>query len=91
MPAGGERRLEGNAWLSAVRYELEKLRCSACGQVFTASPPDGSGAAPYRARARAVLALGRDSLGVPFYRLEAYQAMVGVPVPDATQWAQIEG
>jgi hypothetical protein len=29
-------------------------------------------------------------LGLPFYRVEAYQAMVGVPVPDATQWDQIE-
>ena len=29
-------------------------------------------------------------LGLPFYRIEAYQAMLGVPVPDATQWDQIE-
>ena len=36
---GVEMRLDGNALLSAVRYELEKLRCSACGQVFTASVP----------------------------------------------------
>src|SRR4029450_2894282 len=28
--------------------------------------------------------------GVPLYRLEGYQAMVGVPVADATQWDQIE-
>jgi transposase len=27
---------------------------------------------------------------VPLYRLEGYQAMVGVPVSDATQWDQIE-
>ena len=29
-------------------------------------------------------------LGIPGYRLQAYQAMLGVPVPDATQWDQIE-
>jgi transposase len=29
-------------------------------------------------------------LGLPFYRIEGYQAMGGVPVPDATQWDQIE-
>ena len=40
---GVEMRLDGNALLSAVRYELEKLRCSACGQIFTASVPVGSG------------------------------------------------
>jgi len=27
---------------------------------------------------------------LPLYRIEAYQAMLGVPVPDATQWDQIE-
>src|SRR5262249_9276874 len=37
LPPGVEMRLDGNALLSAVRYELEKLRCSACGQIFTAS------------------------------------------------------
>ena len=29
-------------------------------------------------------------LGLPLYRLQGYQAMLGVPVPDATQWDQIE-
>jgi hypothetical protein len=58
-------RLEGNALLSAVRSELEKLRCSACGQVFTAALPAEAGREKYSARARAVLALGRYYLGVP--------------------------
>jgi transposase len=83
-------RLDGHALLSAVRYVLEKFRCSACSQVFTASAPVEAGAAKYSARARAVLVLGRYYLGVPLYRLEGYQAMVGVPVADATQWDQIE-
>ena len=72
-----------------LRYEVEKLRCSACGEIFTAALPDG-GEEKYSARARAVLALGRYYLGLPLYRIEAYQAMLGVPVPDATQWDQIE-
>jgi transposase len=87
---GVEMRLDGHALLSAVRYVLEKFRCSACGQVFTASAPAAAGADKYSARARAVLVLGRYYLGVPLYRLEGYQAMVGVPVADATQWDQIE-
>ena len=87
---GVEVRLDGHALLSAVRYALEKLRCAACGQVFTAAAPVEAGAEKYSARARAVLVLGRYYLGVPLYRLEGYQAMVGVPVADATQWAQIE-
>ena len=87
---GVDIRLDGHALLSAVRYVLEKLRCSACGQVFTAAAPPEVGADKYSARARAVLVLGRYYLGVPLYRLEGYQAMVGVPVSDATQWDQIE-
>ena len=37
-----------------------------------------------------MLAVSRYYLGVPGYRLQGYQAMLGVPVPDATQWDQIE-
>jgi transposase len=85
---GIEVRLDGHALLSAVCYALEKFRCSACGQVFTAASP--AGAEKYSARARAVVVLGRYYLGVPLHRLEGYQAMVGVPVSDATQWDQIE-
>jgi hypothetical protein len=76
--------------LSAVRYELEKLRCSACGQIFTASVPAAAGTEKYTARARAVLVLARYYLGLPWHRLEGFQALVGVPVPDATQWDQGE-
>ena len=90
LPPGGEIRLDGNALLSAMHYEVEKLRCSACGEIFTAGLPAGVGQEKYSARARAVLAVGRYYLGLPFYRIECYQAMLGVPVPDATQWDQIE-
>jgi hypothetical protein len=54
LPPGVEMRLDGNALLSAVRYEREKLRCSACGQIFTASMPVVAGSEKYTARARAV-------------------------------------
>jgi transposase len=90
LPPGVEMRLDGNALVSAVRYELEKLRCSACGQIFTASVPTTAGTEKYTARARAVLALARYYLGLPWYRLEGFQAVVGVPVSDATQWEQGE-
>jgi transposase len=90
LPPGVEMRLDGNALLSAVRYELEKFRCSACGQIFTAAVPAAAGTEKYTARARAVLALARYYLGLPWHRLEGFQALVGVPVPDATQWEQGE-
>ena len=49
---GVEMRLDGNALRSAVRYELEKLRCSACGQIFTAPLPVEAGVEKYSARGR---------------------------------------
>jgi hypothetical protein len=90
LPPGHEIRIDGHALLSAMHYELEKLRCSACGEIFTASLPPEVGPDTYSARARAVLVVSRYYLGLPFYRLEGYQAMMGVPVPDSTQWDQIE-
>jgi hypothetical protein len=90
LPPGVEIRLDGQALLSAIRYQLDKLRCSACGQIFTAEVPADVGETKYSPRARAVLAVGRYLLGLPSYRLAAYQAMLGVPVPDATQWDQLE-
>lgn len=90
LPAGVEIRIDGHALLSAMHYELEKLRCSACGAIFTAGLPAGVGEEKYSPQARAVLAVSRYFLGVPSYRLQGYQAMLGVPVPDATQWDQIE-
>ena len=90
LPPGVEMRIDGHALLSAMRYELHKLRCSACGQMFTAPLPREAGEEKFSARARAVLVMCRYYLGLPFYRLQDYQAMQGVPVPDATQWDQIE-
>jgi len=90
LPPGMEIRIDGHALLSAIRYELQKLRCSACGTIFTASLSQAAGQDKYSPRARAVLVVSRYYLGLPFYRVQGYQAMLGVPVPDATQWDQIE-
>jgi len=90
LPPGSEIRIDGHGLLSAMRYALHKLRCSACGQMFTASLPREAGEEKYSARARAVLVVSRYYLGLPFYRVQGYQAMLGVPVPDATPWDQIE-
>jgi len=45
LPPGVEMRMDGHALLSAIRYEVEKLRCSACGEVFTAPLPEEAGTA----------------------------------------------
>jgi hypothetical protein len=35
-PAGVEGRIDGNALRSAMRYERDKLRGAACGEIVTA-------------------------------------------------------
>jgi transposase len=90
LPPSRPIRIDGHAALSAIRYEVERLRCSACGEVFAAKTPVEAGTSKYNASARVAIVMNRYFLGVPFYRLEAYQALVGVPVPDATQWDQVE-
>ncbi len=66
LPPGVEMRIDGHGVLSTIRYELHKLRCSAFGKIFTASLPTEAGEAKYSAPARAVLAIGRYDLGLPF-------------------------
>ena len=87
---GIEVRLDGHALLSAVCYALEKFRCSACGQVFTAAVPAEAGAEKYSARARAVLVLGRYYLGDPSTVWKGIKPWRGCRWSDATQWDQIE-
>ncbi len=90
LPPGGASRIDGPALLSALRYELHKLRGAACGQMGTAPLPHEAGEEQYSPRARAVLVVGRYDRGLPLDRVEGSQALLGVPRPDATQWDQSE-
>jgi transposase len=83
-------RVVGQAPVEATVYELERLRCNACGQVFTAEPPEGIGDEKYDAAAIAMIALLKYGAGVPFTRLERTQAQLGIPLPAATQWELLE-
>lgn len=79
-------RLVGQAPIAATVYELEKLRCNLCGEVFTATAPDGVGAEKYDPTAASMIALLKYGSGLPFYRLEGLQASVQIPLPASTQW-----
>ena len=83
-------RVVGQAPVEATVYELERLRCNACGQVFTAEPPESIGEEKYDATAIAMIALLKYGAGVPFTRLERTQAQLGIPLPAATQWELLE-
>ena len=79
-------RIIGQAPLAATIYSLERLRCGACGQVFTAPAPEGVGEDKYDESAAAMIAQLKYGSGTPFYRLEQLEKQLGIPLPAATQW-----
>lgn len=79
-------RFVGHAPLEATVFEMERLRCNACGEVFTADEPEAAGPAKYDETAVAMIALLKYGTGVPFKRLERLQGQLGMPLPAATQW-----
>ena len=81
-------RIVGQAPLAATVYELERFRCNACGQVFTAAEPDGVGPDQYDETTGAMIAQLKYGSGVPFYRLEKRQASLGLPLPASTPWGR---
>ena len=83
-------RVVGQAPLAATVYSLERLRCGACGQVFTAQEPEGVGPEKYDETATAMVAQLKYGSGVPFHRLEHLEAHLGVPLPATTQWEMVE-
>jgi transposase len=72
--------------LEVTVFEMERLRCNACGQVFTAAEPEQAGPAKYDTTAVAMIALLKYGTGVPFHRLEKLEGQLGMPLPATTQW-----
>jgi len=83
-------RIIGQAPLAATVYSLARLRCGACGQVFTAQEPEGMGPEKYDETAAAMIAQLKYGAGTPFYRLEQLEKQLGIPLPAATQWEIVE-
>jgi transposase len=83
-------RIVGQVPLAATVYSLERLRCGACGQVYTAQEPEGVGPEKYDETAAAMIAQLKYGSGTPFYRLEQLQGQLGIPLPAATQWEVVE-
>jgi transposase len=83
-------RMVGQAPLAATVYELDRLRCNLCGEVFTAQEPEGVGPEKYDETTAAMIALLKYGSGMPFYRLEKLEQLLGIPLPASTQWEIVE-
>jgi transposase len=83
-------RVTGGAPFMATVYELQRLRCNLCGEIYTAKAPDHIGDEKYDDKSGAMLALLKYGSGVPLYRLGKLQSSLGIPLPPSTQWDIIE-
>jgi transposase len=79
-------RIIGQPPVSATIYQLQKLRCHLCGQVFTAAAPAAAGDRKYDATAGSMIGLLKYGSGLPFNRLAGLQGHLEIPLPASTQW-----
>lgn len=83
-------RIVGQAPLTATVYELQRLRCNACGQVFTAAEPEGVGAEKFDDTATAMIAQLKYGSGMPFNRMKNLETRLGIPLASTTLWEAVE-
>ena len=79
-------RFTGQPPVQVTIYELEKLRCGLCGEVFTAKSPEAAGLEKYDPTVASMVALLKYGNGLPFNRLDGLQENLGRPLPSSTQW-----
>lgn len=87
---GSVIRVKGQACAHIVRYEFDILRCSLCGEVFKAEPPENFSLQKYDNHFKANLVIQKYFMASPFYRQERYLKLLGIPLPDSTQWDLVE-
>lgn len=84
-------RIVGQPWLQVEIYRPERFRCSHCGKVFTAvlstEITTGSRA---DSSAKAIVTLLKYRGGVPFYRQDQIQEVLGAPISASEIWEMTE-
>lgn len=84
--AGHIIRVIGRPIADVYHYIVRKLRCSLCLAVIAAKVPPEVGKEKYDAYFKSQIVLSKYYLGMPFYRQENFQYMLGFTLSDATQW-----
>lgn len=83
-------RLMGQAPIPATLWELERLRCNLCGELFTAKAPADVGEKKYDETSASMIGLLKYGSGLPFNRLAGLGEALGVPLPASTQWGIVK-
>jgi transposase len=83
-------RIVGQPLLAAHCWNCQRLRCSGCGNVFTAPAPEQAQGPKFDDTAVAMLALSRYGAGLPHHRLERLQRNLQTPLSSSTQWEALD-
>ncbi|CZH83719.1 IS66 family transposase [Legionella pneumophila] len=82
--------IRGQNLASVDKYWIEKLRCALCNEVFSANVPPHVDKEKYHPSFKAMLALQKYYMAMPFHRQEYFQSLIGFPIPASTQWYLME-
>jgi transposase len=87
LSPGSVIRIIGGPWLNVEIYKPERLRCPICQKIFTATLPEEL----YKESrvdksAKAIVSILKYRGGVPFYRQEQIQTILGNPISDTEIW-----
>lgn len=82
-------RIMGQAPLVGRCWKCQRLRCSGCGFVFTATAPPEAQGPKHDVTAAAMIAYMRFRAGMPHHRLAQVQRNLRTPIPASTQWGVI--
>ena len=92
LPAGVIVVIDGQPMVKVTKHFVEKYRCGLCGYRVEAKVPEELEGKQkvYTPELKTYLALHKFFLAVPYHRMDTYQKMLNVPLPDSTQWNLIE-
>lgn len=80
-------RITGQPWLNVDIYKPERFRCPVCQDVFTAKLPEELYTETRAdSTAKAIVSILKYRGGVPFYRQEQIQNILGNPISDSEIW-----
>lgn len=82
-------RVKGLGPFVAEKHVLERKRCNACGEYFTAplsgaAAEDGLPEQKYGYSARTLMAIQKYYMGAPFYRQQSLQTLLHTPISAST-------
>ena len=80
LKPGTVLHIVGQPWLKMEIFRPERLRCAVCGKIFTAALPKDAADSRVDVSAKAIVTLLKYRGGVPFYRQEQIQKILGTPI-----------